>query len=139
MTDEEIKQEGKRKFAWWVRQSTIDLIQKIYKLDNCSSQSEFIEKAVLFYAGYLSAEYGKEYIPGAITSTLKSIVSESDNRISRLLFKMAVELAVAMNVIAACNNLDKESLDRLRGECVKEVKKVNGSISFDKAAEWQQW
>ena len=69
---------------------------------------------------------------------MKSIVAESDNRISRLLFKLAVELAVTMNVVAATNEIDKESLDRLRGECVKELKRLNGNFTFDDAADWQK-
>ena len=49
-TDEK---ENKRKFAWWVKDSTIELVGKLYKDDDCTSRSEFIEKAVIFYAGYL--------------------------------------------------------------------------------------
>lgn len=46
-TDEK---ENKRKFAWWVKDSTIELVGKLYKDDDCTSRSEFIEKAVIFYA-----------------------------------------------------------------------------------------
>lgn len=53
------------------------------------------------------------------------------------IFKMAVELAVMMNVVAANNNIDPVSLERLRGECVKEVKRLNGAFSFDDAVSWQ--
>lgn len=132
------RKEPKRKFALWVKESTLDLAKGLYKEDNCSSQSEFIEKAILFYAGYLSAEKNKNYLPNIVTSTLKSIVSESDNRISRMLFKLAVEMAVTMNVVAAGSNIDKAALERLRGECVKEVKRLNGSFSFNDAYDWQK-
>ena len=49
-----------------------------------------------------------------------------------------VELAVMMNVIAANNSINPVSLERLRGECVKEVKRLNGSFSFDDAVSWQK-
>ncbi len=49
-----------------------------------------------------------------------------------------VELAVMMNVVAANNNIDPVLLERLRGECVKEVKRLNGSFSFDDAVSWQK-
>lgn len=49
------RKEVKRKFALWIKQSTIDMVEGIYKEDNCSSRSEFIEKAIIFYVGYLSA------------------------------------------------------------------------------------
>lgn len=134
---EATRKEPKRKFALWVQESTLDKVKELYKEDNCKSQSEFIEKAVLFYTGYLASEKNKSYLAPIITSTLKSIVAESDNRISRMLFKLAVELAVTMNVVAASQEIDRISLERLRGECVKEVKRLNGFFSFNDAADWQ--
>ena len=72
-----------------------------------------------------------------ITSTLKDIIRESDNRQGRLLFKIAVELAILQNVIAANYGIEQPDLDRLRGICVNEVKKISGTISFDEAVRWQ--
>lgn len=138
MKEKVSRKEPKRKFALWIRESTLDSVKKIYKEDNCSSQSEFIEKAVLFYVGYLSAENNKSYLPNVVTSTLKGIVAESDNRQNRMLFKFAVEMAVMMNVVASMQDIDKVSLERLRGECAKEVKRLNGSFSFDDAVDWQK-
>ncbi|MGN0475591.1 MAG: hypothetical protein ACI4IJ_10920 [Acutalibacteraceae bacterium] len=135
--NEEFRKEPKRKFALWIKESTLDLVKKLYEDDNCSSQSEFIEKAVIFYAGYLSSEDSKAYLPNVVTSTLKSIVAESDNRQNRMIFKLAVEMAMMMNVVASTQDIDKVTLQRLRGECVKEVKRLNGSFSFDDAVEWQ--
>ena len=132
------KKEIKRRFQLWIRPSTLELADTLYEKDNCDSRSEFIEKAILFYAGYLSAEDNKTYLPNIVTSTLKSIVAESDHRQNRMIFKLAVELAVMMNVVAANNNIDPVLLERLRGECVKEVKRLNGSFSFDDAVSWQK-
>ena len=131
------RKEPKRKFALWIKDSTLALTKEFYPKDNCSSQSEFIEEAILFYVGYLSAGKNNPYFSNMMTSTLKSIVAESDNRTSRMLFKLAVELAVTMNVVAASNDIDAVSLERLRGECVKEVKRLNGSFTFDTACDWQ--
>lgn len=69
---------------------------------------------------------------------MKSIVAESNTRICRLLFKIAVELAVTMNVVAATNEIDEIALSRLRGECVNEIRRLNGTISFEDAVEWQR-
>lgn len=133
-----MKKEPKRKFALWIKESSLDLVKKLYREDNCSSQSEFIEKAILFYAGYLSTEDNKSYLPNVVTSTLKGIVAESDNKQNRMMFKLAVEMAMMMNVVASMQDIDKISLERLKGECVKEVKRLNGSFSFEDALEWQK-
>ena len=130
--------EGKRKFALWVKESTLEKVRQWYGQDNCASQSEFIEKAVLFYIGYLAAENAGDYLPKIIVSTLKGIVNESDNRISRILFKLAVELAITMNVVAATCNISREQLDQLRGMCVNQVKKTNGSYAFTDAYDLQK-
>lgn len=130
--------ENKKKFALWMYPDTLEKVEKIYQQDNCDSRSEFIEKAVNFYIGYLTSEDKDGYLPSVVTSTLKAIVAESDNRTSRMLFKIAVELAVLQNVVAATNEIDEVALNRLHGECAKEVKRLNGSLSFADAIDWQK-
>ena len=117
---------------------TLEKIGQLYTADDCRSKSEFIEKAVRFYIDHLTAEDQRSMLPNAMLSSMKSIVAESDNRISRLLFKMAVELAVTMNVVAASSEIDDVSLERLKGECVKEVKRLNGNFTFRDANDWQK-
>lgn len=130
--------DGKRKFALYIRESTLEQVRKWYSQDNCTSQSEFIEKAIQFYIGFISSENGSDYLPKIITSTLKGIVNESDNRISRILFKMAVEQAITMNVVAATCNISRDQLDKLRGTCVAQVKRSNGAYSFENAYDLQK-
>ena len=128
----------KKKFLLWAYPSTLELVKNNYRKDKCKSQSEFIERAIQYYVGHVTADDDTSYLPNAFLSNMKSIVAESDTRISRLLFKLAVELAVTMNVVAATNEIDKASLDRLRGECVKELKRLNGQFSFEDALDWQE-
>ena len=128
----------KRKFALWISKDTIDRAKKSYKDDNCSSASEFIEKAILFYLGYLSSQENQDYLASIIPSTVKGIVDESANRMGRLLFKIAVELAVSENILAAGCEVNQTELTRLRGQCIQEIRKTNGLLSFDTALKWQQ-
>jgi hypothetical protein len=128
----------KCKFALWLHPETLEQVKALYRQDDCRSQSEFIEKAIRFYIGYKNADNEANYLPTALLSNMKSIVAESDNRQSQLLFKLAVEMAMMMNVVAASENIDPATLSRLRGECVQEVKRLNGSFSFDDAVDWQR-
>lgn len=128
----------KKKFALWIHQSTLDKVARLYKLDNCRSKSEFIEKAVLFYAGYVSAEDCREYFPEAIVSTVQGSINTLENRMSSLLFKLAVEIAMTMHVAAANFHIDEDTLSRLRGKCVNEVKRINGRLNFDEAVRYQK-
>lgn len=136
--ENEKQKKNKTRFTLRLEENTYSLVQQWYKQDNCESMNEFIVKAILFYLGYLSTENNKSYLPNIVTSTLKGIVAESDNRQNRMLFKLAVEMAMMMNVIASSQNIDRISLERLRGECVKEVKRTNGSFTMEDAVDWQK-
>ena len=127
----------KIKFAAYLHPETLDKIKELYRGDDCSSKSEFIEKAVRFYIGYLTAEDKSNYLPNMFLSNMRAIASESDNRMSRMLFKLTVELAMVMNLIAANYEVDPETLERLRGSCVREVKRLGGSFSMEDAVDWQ--
>ena len=56
----------------------------------------------------------------------------------RLLFKLAVEQDMVMNVLAAGMEIPDEQLKALRGRCVQNVKKTSGSISLDDAVRYQR-
>ena len=135
---EKENQEVKRRFQLWVMPSTLELADQYYRSDNCASRSEFIEKAIQFYAGYVSSQQNQDYLARVIPATVKGIVDESSNRMGRLLFKMAVELAVSENILAAVCEGDRQELKRLRGQCVEEIKRTNGMISFEQALQWQK-
>lgn len=128
----------KKKFALYLYPETLDKVKELYRKDDCISKSEFIEKAVRFYIGYLTAEDKSNYLPNMFLSNMRSIAAESDNRQSRMLFKLSVEIAMLQNLFAAFHDVDPESLERLRGECVQEVKRLNGSFSLKDAVEWQK-
>ena len=128
----------KEKFTLWLYPETLKKVTEIYRQNDCISRSEFIEKALWFYIGYLTAEDKSSYLPNMFLSNMNSIVSESDSRQSKIIFKLAVEMAIMMNLMAWHLDIDKTSLERLRGECIKEVKRLNGNFSFDDAVEWQK-
>ena len=127
----------KIKFAAYLYPETLDKIRELYRGNGCSSKSEFIEKAVRFYIGYLTAEDKSNYLPNMFLSNMRAIAYESDNRVSRMLFKLAVEQAMMMNIMAANYDIEPGTLSRLRGSCVEEVKRLGGSFSMKDAVEWQ--
>ena len=132
------QQEQKRKFAWWVNPSTVDLVGEMYRSDNCASRSEYIEKAVLFYSGYLAHDKNKAYLPQVLVSTFKGMLDSYEDRQAALLFKLAVELSMLLHVTAATTEITEEYLSRLRGRCVQEVKTLRGAVSLDDAVRFQR-
>lgn len=129
---------NKVKFALWSYPQTLKNVEVHYKNDNCKSQSEFIEKAINFYIGYLDQEKGVNYISPMITETVKSTIKGTEQRLARLLFKVAVELGKLSHMTAAINEVDDDTLKSLHVMCVNEVRKINGIIDYEDAAEYQR-
>ena len=51
---------------------------------------------------------------------------------------MAVEMAVSENILAAVCDVNQIDLTRLRGQCIQEVRRTNGLLSFETALDWQR-
>ncbi len=128
----------KTKFPLWTYPETMEKVKRLYREDNCKSRSEFIEKAINFYCGYLTAENYKEYFPSTIVSTVKGTLDGFENRMASLLFKIAVELSMMLHVTAANTDVDAETFSRLKGMCIEEVKRLHGSVSFEEAFKFQK-
>lgn len=130
--------ETKKRLPLWLYPSTIQSMDSLLEKDNCKSRSEFIEKAVRFYCGYISANDGLKYLPTAITSAMSGIVSTAENRMARLLFKLSVEMSMMMNILAANADVDEATVRRLRGKCVTDVKKSVGAVTFEDVVKFQK-
>ena len=123
----------KVKFALRITPETLLLVRDMCPKDNCRSQSEFIEKAIRFYAGYVETKNSLEYLAPVMASTLTGIAHDSENRVSRLLFKQTVELSMLMRIIADGLEIDESKLPGLRAECVRDIRGTSGSLSLDDA------
>ena len=121
-----------------MRPVTVTRMDSLLKLDNCASRSEFIEKAVRFYIGYLTTEDTSQFLGKALVSSLQGIIEENNNRQRSLLFKLCVELNMAVHTIAAHFRADEINRRELRAFAVQEVKETNGQISFDHALDVQR-
>ena len=90
------------------------------------------------YAGYVSGQEATAYLPPALVAAMRGTVQDSENRIARLLFKLAVEVNMMMNVLAAGMEISDEDLKMLRARSIREVKQTNGRISFKDAIDYQR-
>ena len=123
-----MQKETKIRVPLWITPSVNADVAELYAGDNCRSPSEFIEKAIRFYCGYLRAESANAYLSKVLTTTMRGMLDSFEDRQASLLFKLAVEMAMLMHVIAAGNDVEPDTLTRLRGRCVQEVKAL-GQLS----------
>ena len=109
---------------------TLRAYLKTNRLDGCTTQNDFIDKAILFYCGYLQSEYAGDFLPKILGETLEAILSMFGDRIGRLLFKQTVEHNVMNHILASDTDIDAATYQKMRGMSYQEVVQTHGQISF---------
>ena len=130
--------EKKDRTAVWLRPGTIRKIDDWLTKGNYKTRSEFIEKALSFYVGYLESDDSSDYMSEVLSSLIKGILDNNNNRLRSLLFKWAVELNMMCHTIAAHYQMDEIDRRSLRAFDVDEVKRTYGQVSFDHALDVQR-
>ena len=128
----------KKRTAVWLDPNVIHRMDSWLEEDNCKTRSEFIEKALRFYMGYLATEDTSAFLSRALVDTLRGILRDNTNRLSTMLFKWCVELNMMGHTIAAHFRADPVNRRELRAYAVDEVKRTNGKIRFDDALDQQR-
>lgn len=90
-----------------------------------------------FYIGYLISEKIENYMLSTISSVMHSTVKDSENRMARAMYKLAVEISKLSHVIAYNHGVDEEALGKLQAKCTDEVKRINGAVRFEDAYLYQ--
>ena len=130
--------DNKKSTTIWLRPSVISRMDGWLEADNCQSRSEFVDKALRFYMGYLGTEDNTTYISQAILTAIQGTLELNNLRLQTILFKCAVELNMLCHTIAAHFRADPIHTRELRAYAVDEVKRTNGQVSFENAVRSQR-
>ncbi len=128
----------KSRHTVWLSDEAWNQVSLHYREDNCTFQNEYIEKAILFYSGYLDAQNASAYLPRILSDVLEGKLGALGNRMGRLLFKLAVEQSMTANILASEINAGLDEVEKLRIRCIREVKQINGEIKFEDALKYQK-
>ena len=129
---------GKEKFALWLAPDAREMGDAHYSSDNCISRSEYIEKAIRFYTGYLNARDAGAYLPRILADVLEGKLLLFGEKLGKTLFKLAVQDAVMANLLATDTDVDLETLETLTGTCARRVMRTHGALGFEDALRLQK-
>ena len=105
----------------YIEKAILEQADGLLETANVRSRNEFVAEALKFYMGYLLAGKAENYFLQSLASVLTGTVQDSENRLARMDFKIAVELSKLSQVIAYTHDVDEESLNRLHVKCVDAV------------------
>ena len=93
------------------------------------SRNEFIRDAVEFYLEWLSRESTEKFLTPALESVFSAKLRDTEDRLSRILFKIAVEQNVLAQVLIYQGKYTKDSVEEVRRRAVNMVRETNGTIN----------
>ena len=128
----------KTKFSIRVDTDLVELADTYILSSTVKNRTELIEDALRFYLGFLTAQKAEDYLLQSLSSVMTGTVQDSENRLARMDFKIAVELSKLSQVIAYSHDIDEDALKRLHLKCLEEVRRINGAIDFESAYKYQK-
>lgn len=128
----------KTKFSIRVDTDLVELADTYIRSSTVKNRTELIENALRFYLGFLTAQKAEDYLLQSLSSVMIGTVQDSENRLARMDFKIAVELSKLSQVIAYSHDIDEDALKRLHLKCLEEVRRINGAIDFESAYKYQK-
>ena len=128
----------KTKFSIRVDTDLVELADTYIRSSTVKNRTELIEDALRFYLGFLTAQKAEDYFLQSLSSVMTGTVQDSENRLARMDFKIAVELSKLSQVIAYSHDIDEDALKRLHLKCLEEVRRINGAIDFESAYKYQK-
>ena len=97
--------------------------------------SDFIRDAIDFYVEWKKSDSAEKFLTPALESVVRGIVKDSEDRICRLLFKMAVDMNMLSHLVLQDYRYSDEELRELRRESVRIVSDTNGTIHLGENTE----
>ena len=121
----------KVKFALYLPPEKKSELDRRYQEDGSKSITVFVEKAIDFYLGYLDADKAGAFLPKETLAAIDGRLGMFEDRISRLLYKLIVEMDMGMSAALDFIQMDDSYLRKLRSDSVRNVKATNGLLTFE--------
>ena len=105
-----------------------------YVANDC--EVDFITAAIENYCADIDGEKNMDLLCDRMYKIVSAEVDSQSNRMANILFKIAVELAIQNNMLAAGYvNLTDSEMRYIRNQALNTVRKSHGFLSFEKALE----
>lgn len=106
------------------------------------SRNEFVRDAVEFYLEWLSRESTEKFLTPALESVFSAKLRDTEDRLSRILFKMAIDQNILAYAYINNGNYDSEYVEELRSLAINDLKNTNGTLDVmeilkGRGNEWQ--
>ena len=124
--------------------STVYIDNTLLKqLDNCcqnygyKSRNQFILEAIESHIADITLENMGDIFAKKLASAMEKQTESLGRKVSKGLYRYAVELSIIMHILAWKTNLTDEKIKSIRSHAMKEVKGLRGKINLEAISDFQ--
>ena len=132
-----MEEQEMKKVSFYIPTELLDICDRNLERADVRNRNQFLVKAVKFYETYLNKEELTAILTPAFESVIDARLNLAEDRIAQIIFKLAVEMAYTMNILAGAFELDPDKIDRMKYRVLHEVKAINGSINLEDIIRYQ--
>lgn len=97
--------------------------------------SEFVRDAIDFYVEWTNRKSSEKFLTPALESVVRGIVKDSEVRISRLLFKLSVDVDMLARITYHDHDYSFEEWKNVREDSIRRVSDTNGTLHLGENTE----
>lgn len=132
-----MKENEMKRICLYLPIEIIEMCDGDLSLADAKSRNQFIIDAVKLYDCVLHKEVNTNLLTPAFESVIGARLDLTEYRLSQIIFKLAVEMAYAMNILAGAFELEPEKLELMKDRVLYEVKSINGAINLKDIIKYQ--
>lgn len=107
-----------------------------HKYVKTGREIDFVSQAIRNYCAEIDGARNLDVLCDRMYKIISAEVDSQSNRLANILFKIAVEMAIQNNMLAAGYvNLTEAEMRSIRNQAMNKVRKSHGFLSFEKALE----
>lgn len=116
----------KVKTGFWIDKELMESIDELIPKANVDSRNEYVTKAIKFYNGFLRTERAETYLLSSFSSMIDGTIGGTEDRLSRLMYKLTVEVAMQNRILAYDHEITKDEIVEIREDAENEVREIIG-------------
>jgi len=121
----------KQRISIYLDQELVRRADSMQEAAGCSSRNEFVAAALENYLADLTLDKRGDVLCENLAGAIEKAMDFEAVKISKGLFRYAVELEVIMQMLALCWEVAPEQIEKIRKEAVNNVRRTRGKVRLD--------
>lgn len=110
-----------------------NMLEENKNIDGSGSKNELAENAIRFYIAYQHSENHRDYLTKTLTQGASAAIKDTEDRIARLAYKIAVEMAMSNLILLDLLQASDLDIQKYCRKAVEILKQSKGFLTLDQA------